>query len=92
MSLKNFEEQVDYLKELNPDALLADGFEGALVGTGRRFNSPYLAVYNYNKCLRILMERDNMARDDAVEFMEFNVLGAWMGENTPMFIETCTEM
>ena len=27
-----------------------------------------------------------MDLDDAVEFMHYNVVGAWMGDNTPLFI------
>jgi hypothetical protein len=27
-----------------------------------------------------------MTRDDAEEFFEFNTLGAWMGEHTPLFM------
>jgi len=28
-----------------------------------------------------------MSYDDAEEFFEFNMLGAWMGERTPAFFE-----
>jgi hypothetical protein len=66
--------------------LLADGFDGALIGMGRQFNQE-LAVYDYSKCVEILMERDGMNYDDAVEFMEYNVVGSWMGKGTPVFVE-----
>lgn len=66
--------------------LLADGFDGALIGMGRQF-SEELAVYDYNKCVEILMERDGMSYDDAVEFMEYNVVGSWVGNGTPVFVE-----
>ncbi len=91
MSLKNFEDHVEHLRDMNPDALLANGFEEALVGIGRRFNSPYVAVYDYNKCLHVLMERDSMSLTYAIDFMEYNVVGAWMGESTPIFIESRME-
>ena len=65
--------------------LMADGFEEALVGFGTRFNSP-VTVYDLNKCLDILVERDGMSYDEAQEYMEFNVLGAYVGEETPIFI------
>jgi hypothetical protein len=32
------------------------------------------------------MERDGMECEDAIEWMEFNVVGAWMGEHTPIWI------
>jgi hypothetical protein len=32
------------------------------------------------------MERDDMTREEAIEFMDFNVVGAWHGESTPIFL------
>lgn len=36
------------------------------------------------------MKRDKMDFDGAVEFFEFNTLGAGMGENTPAFATVYT--
>ncbi len=77
---------LDDLREANLEALLADGFENAFVGVARRCGQPELAVYDYHKAVDILMERDGMSNDDAVEYMEFNVVGAWMGPNTPIWL------
>ena len=71
--------------EAYDDALLADGFEEALVGFGFHFNAA-VAVYDYHRCLDILRKRDGMGEDEAREFFEFNVVGAWMGPNTPVFM------
>tara|TARA_R110000737_G_scaffold264145_1_gene272044 strand:+ start:168 stop:491 length:324 start_codon:yes stop_codon:yes gene_type:complete len=67
------------------DALLADGFGPALVGFGFHFNAA-VAIYDYVRCIAILVERDGMSEEDAVEFFEFNVAGAWVGPNTPVFM------
>jgi hypothetical protein len=66
--------------------LLADGFEDAFIGIGERCSQPDIAVYDYHKCLEILVERDGMTSEDAVEFMSFNVTGAWVGDRTPIFV------
>lgn len=66
--------------------LLANGFEKALLGIGERAGQPTIAVYDFEVCVAILCERDGMHYDDAVEFMYYNVVGAWMGENTPLFV------
>jgi hypothetical protein len=66
------------------EVLFADGFEDALVGTGFQFNNE-LAVYDYQKCIEILM-RDGIDEEDAHDHMSFNVLGAWVGPNTPVFM------
>lgn len=77
---------VDDLAEENPEALLADGFEDAFLGVGCRCGQPSLAVYSYAKAVVILMFRDGMSYEDAVEYMEFNVIGAWMGPMTPIWL------
>ena len=75
------------LAEISPEALLADGFDEALVGIARQFTNT-LALYSYDKCVEILMRRDGMSHEGAIEFMEYNVVGAWVGENTPAFTVT----
>jgi|TARA_R100001530_G_C4265769_1_gene141742 hypothetical protein len=72
--------------EIIEGALIAEGFEKALIGFGYQFNNP-VAVYSKDKCLHVLMERDGMSSDEALEYFDFNVAGAWMGESTPIFIE-----
>ena len=64
---------------------LADGYDAAFVGVGRRFGED-LAIYDEEKCLGILMERDGMSLDEAREFFEFNTAGSWVGEGTPIFL------
>ena len=54
----------------------ADGLEDAIIGTGIQ-NMPDVLVYSYNKAVKIFMERDGMTHEVAVEWMEFNVVGAW---------------
>ena len=66
--------------------LLADGFEDALIGLGFQFNTP-IAVYDRAQCLHILMTRDGMTEEDAEEYFSFNVIGAYMGRRTPVFID-----
>ena len=82
-----FEEKKDLLYQLSPDVIVADGFEDALIGVGQQFNKA-MAVYDRQKCIEILMERDGMSDEEAVEFFEYNVTGAWVGEYTPIFLET----
>lgn len=78
-------DQIADMLEENPEALLADGFEDAFIGIARRCSQPSLAVYDYTKGVEILMQRDGMSEEEAVEWMEFNVVGAWVGEHTPIW-------
>jgi hypothetical protein len=84
------EEIKNQLSAENEDALTADGFDAALVGITYQFGRPPVACYDYEKCIKILMERDGMDQDDAIEFFEFNTVGAWMGESTPVFTKLFT--
>ena len=72
---------------MEEELLLADGFEAALIGTGERCGQPTIAVYDREKCIELLMTRDGMTDEEAVEFFEFNVVGAWVGEQTPIFVD-----
>lgn len=75
----------EYCEEYEIDILLADGFDEAIVGVGECFNNP-VAIYDYHKCVSILVERDGFTNDEAIEHMEYNVKGSYVGEKTPMFI------
>jgi hypothetical protein len=64
--------------------LTADGFDGAIVGVEP--NTMRL-VYNRDYMVRTLIMKEKMTRDEAIEFLEFNVFSVHMGEKTPIYIE-----
>lgn len=82
--IKQQEEELQRYDEESDEPLLADGFDAALIGFGAQFNQR-LAVYDYDKCVAIL-QGSGMRYEDAVEWMEYNVVGAYMGRRTPVFI------
>ena len=67
------------------EALLADGFEDALVGFGYQ-HTRVLAIYDYQKCINVLMSRDDMTEEEAIEHMDYNVVGSYVGDHTPIFL------
>jgi len=73
------------LGEVNEDLLTADGLDDALIGYVEQFGRPPVALYDREKCIQILMERDGMDREGAEEFFEFNTIGAWVGDTTPAY-------
>ena len=74
------------LAELNPDALLADGLEAAIIGYTVNQHRPHVVVYDIQKCVEVLIERDGMTYEDAEEYLSFNTLGAYVGENGPVYV------
>ena len=67
--------------------ILADGLEGAFIGISYRFCDMPVATYDRETCIEILM-RDDLTREEADEFFEYNVIGSWVGDETPVFVET----
>lgn len=72
--------------------LVADGFDGAIIGIARRFGQENIVAYSYERCVEILIERDGATYEEAVEHLEVNVLGAWRGEETPIFVHVQAEI
>ena len=70
--------------------LTCDGFDAALIGTVERCGQPLLACYDVDTMIALLMSRDRMEHDEAVEYLEFNVFGAWCGSGTPVFLRRMT--
>lgn len=71
---------------MGESVLLMDGFETAFIGYSQRINEPVLAVYSWEKMIEVCINRHNMSEDEALEYIEYNCLGAWVGEKTPIIV------
>jgi len=73
---------IDKILEWFPEdeILKADGFDEAIIGIDEH---SMRLIYSISKCIEIL-SRD-MSEEDAVEYFDFNVAGAYMGEKTPIW-------
>lgn len=72
-------------KNLQEEGVLtADGFSEAILGIGRRCGKPDIVAYDVEQIISIL-QRD-MSEREAWEYFDFNVVGSWMGEMTPIFV------
>jgi hypothetical protein len=78
---------VEILSEMNPYALYADGLESALVGYTLNHHHAHVAVYDYDLCIKILVDRDGMEPEEADEFLSFNTLGSFVGDDGPLFVQ-----
>jgi hypothetical protein len=43
-------------------------------------------IYSGEKIVEIYMQRDEMTEDQAIEFIEFNTDGGYVGEDTPIIV------
>jgi hypothetical protein len=66
--------------------LLADGLENAFLGIGRQFTHP-VAIYSYKKVIKGLMRDHRMDRESADEYFDYNIAGAFVGDQTPVFLQ-----
>src|SRR4030095_9358792 len=77
---------IDLLSDEEQLALLeGPEFDAALVGLAERYGQPRIACYDYDKVITIL-KRQGMSDEEAVEWYDYNLIGAWMGETTPIFL------
>ena len=74
----------DMMEYVSEAALKADGFDDAIIGV----STTGLLAYDYNKCLSIIMKDHQCDYTDAIEYMEYNVVGCCMREGAPIFINT----
>jgi hypothetical protein len=59
----------------------------AIIGMAERINFGPVVAYDASKIIKILTE-GGMTQDEALEYYNFNVSGAWLGEYSPVFIYT----
>jgi hypothetical protein len=72
------------LVEEYPDLLKLDGFDEAIIGVVERIGLQAVC-YDRSKVLSILAKE--MTEDEALEYFEFNILGSYVGDTTPVFLE-----
>ena len=82
-----FQEFAELMAEVNPEALLADGLEDAAIGYTVGHHSEHIVVYDYDKCVDVLVTRDGMTHEEADEFLQFNTLGAYVGPQGPVYVK-----
>ena len=83
----NRKDIIDLYADDEPEIMFADGYDKAIAGVtwdGERTR----VVYETEKILKILMDRDGMTYDEASEYFDFNVAGSHMGVYTPLYLET----
>ena len=79
---KRLEELKQTIGEHNPEAMFADGYDNAIMG----YSSDMRVIYSADQIVETLVERDGMTPDEAIEFFNFNIECAYVGEYTPIYM------
>jgi len=74
----------DYVGEI----LCMPEYGDAVVGMMTRFGQHNrVLIYDRRKVLEILVRDSGMTEEDAEDFFEFNIIGTWLGDATPAFVD-----
>jgi hypothetical protein len=80
------QEIVKWLDQHAAEVLLADGLDDAFIGLDYGPEGEPRAVYSRDKCVEVLAR--SMTHEQAVEYFDYNVEGAYVGPQTPLYIDT----
>lgn len=67
------------------ELIFADGFDDAIVGVAGGHDSQRV-VYCYGSMVEACMKEAGMIYEDAVEWIEYNTMGSYVGRHTPIYV------
>ena len=72
--------------DIDPEMLFLEPaeFDSAIIGVADRFRMETVVAYDKEAILEILMR--DMSEEDALEYFDFNIIGAYVGDKTPVFV------
>ena len=73
----------EWISEQNAEAILWDGCDDAIIGITPNGE----AVYSIEKLWDVFVAQ-GMTIEEAIEWVDFNILGAYVGEFTPVHVYT----
>jgi hypothetical protein len=85
LKFKSKKALLEYLTESDPDIMLYPDYESALVGAAENFYG-VVAVYDLDAILEKLVKDGMENVEEADEFFRFNILGAYMSDTQPIFL------
>jgi len=72
----------DWLNDLDPDILVLDGCDDAILGVVQRCGQPPIVIYDFDELVVAFIDH-GMTYTEAVEHIGTNIEGAWLGPSTP---------
>lgn len=72
------------ISDINPNAVLWDGLDNAIVGLTEGGKVVYDIELMYNEIHK--QNKEYMDYDEAIEWVEFNIINSYVGEYTPLHI------
>ena len=72
--------------------LFLTDLDEAIIGIVESFGGGSRILYDKNKILDLLMERDGMTHSEAEEYYDYNIIGGYFGEMNPVFLDRTVKM
>jgi len=79
---------IDKIVELNPEAIVLDGLDEAVIGIGYSKDLEPRLIYSINNIILTLIGRDGMSENEAREFYDYNIADGYFGNHGPIFLES----
>ena len=79
-------QMIDYIHEHAEGAVILSDLNDAIIGVVEEFSYGPKIMYSREKILNILVERDGMTEMEALEYYDFNILGLFAGDQSPVFM------
>ena len=94
--MNRLELAIEWAELMDTDLLLLgdreDRMDYADAFLGITNDDPPKAIYSEEKVLDVLVSRDGMTYDEAIEFFDYNIVGSHMGDQTPMYVLSFEEL
>lgn len=71
---------------MSEERLYMDGHDNAVIGYGNQCSKDRLVIYSLKKIIENLVSQ-GMDEEEALEFADYNILGAYLGEGTPIICD-----
>ena len=68
--------------------LKAEGFDDAIIGTCYDYAAAaFRLIYSLEKCVILIVKKENISEESAIEWLEYNVITMFIGPGQPIFLE-----
>lgn len=81
----NMKETQQVMKDSKDQTMMANGFEEAIIGLDTS-GEVFRVMYDIDAIISILIKRDKMTEEDALEHFNYNIQGSYVGEGTPIYV------
>lgn len=77
----------EIIEHCGEEVVFYEGLDEALIGFAQRM-SMTVALYDADRCIEVLQSNEGMDEEEAREYFDYNILNAWVGDQTPVFAWT----